>query len=416
MSKLRPVDYLFEILYRKSEIDITNFFRYYGNLQACTMCFGIICGLPNDLRSSVLFKNISSKISDDIKAEAEKFGFDNKIEFGGSPGYNRPSYSTNTMNSRYSMSNTHVHFYNSVSHNALVLLASRILRPIWLRPVVEANQSLICEIWTRPLIHSIRDPLINLLSLLKSIPMSPKRMFPTDNTNDFIMDALIKTNKVKQNVDFENKKQAKLKQEGSISRLILLVTRSIEALSLLDILIKVNKTKHIPVTWSVFESLNFQSLVTDPIVQDTIKKMINNLLAPSKTSSNASLDSRESRIIDQLATDLDNQAPSYFSAGDRYAYKANKGFDSLSSRLSNSLITNSKDIESETLTYIEFLLKSSKYWKSKQQVFFDSGTGSDISELSKSCQLLSKVGSIGMIFNYYIYYYYIYYCNYYYFL
>lgn len=394
MSKLRPVDYLFEILCKKNEIDITNFFRYYGSLQACAMCFGIVCGIPNDLgfSNSVLFKNFIKKIPDDIKEEARNYGFKETKEFGGEPRFF-------TKHNNNQMSSDRILYSCSVSHNALVLLASRILRPIWLRPIVEANQTLICEIWTRPLIHSIREPLINLLALLKSIPMSPKRMIPAGGiNNNFIIDAIVKKNSVKPNANEENKKKSKLDQEASIERLILLINRSIEALSLLDILIKVNKTKHLFVNWAIFASLTFQSLVKDPQLHDNIKKMINNLLAPIKNSSKGSLDSRESRIIDQLATDLENYSPSFFSAGDKYSYRANKGFDALASRLSNSLLLNSKEIEDEAITYIEFLMNSSKYWTSKQHVFFDAGTGNqdDISELSKSCELLSKVGLIGL--------------------
>lgn len=71
-----------------------------------------------------------------------------------------------SSDSRLILSGNSREFVPSTLHEAVFLLASRLLRPIWLRPVVGTGGK-VAGLWTPELIAQLSEPISELMKLLQ---------------------------------------------------------------------------------------------------------------------------------------------------------------------------------------------------------------------------------------------------------
>lgn len=69
------------------------------------------------------------------------------------------------VDSRLVLNGSSHEFVSSTLHDAVYCVASRVLRPVWLRPVVSGGQ--LSGVWTAELIAQVSAPLLELMKLLQ---------------------------------------------------------------------------------------------------------------------------------------------------------------------------------------------------------------------------------------------------------
>lgn len=72
---------------------------------------------------------------------------------------------TAIVDSRLVLNGSSHEFVPSTLHDAIYVVAGRLLRPIWFRPII-AN-GVISELWTAPLIHQVTKPILELMKIIQ---------------------------------------------------------------------------------------------------------------------------------------------------------------------------------------------------------------------------------------------------------
>jgi hypothetical protein len=179
-----------------------------------------------------------------------------------------------------------------------------------------------------------------------------------------------------------------------IRGLYCLISRSIQALALIDILCSAHEEEGLLVPWISLENLSFRSLVVSPGVHDRVEKMLVDLMGRAFRGGNVV-------IADQITVRLSVECFQYFSAGDLYYYQASRSLYKVAPT------PNSFDPESLSpainqliLDCIELLCKAASYWKALEDVKegFKEGSSQAFGEcssyLTTSCELLRTYGEV----------------------
>ena len=146
------------------------FFSSYGKLHASTMCVALACGLPSDAGGDSNALNQSAVIRRPLetvqtRAMSVVLGM---TEGPGVKNSNTGAASASTAapkDSRLVVSDSS-EFVRSYAHEALYIVASRVLRPVWLHSVVQGDSHL-SAVWTVQLIAEVRAPLVEMQKLIK---------------------------------------------------------------------------------------------------------------------------------------------------------------------------------------------------------------------------------------------------------
>lgn len=397
VSEIRPIDHLYNILSNNASEELIRkhcsyFFEQYGPIQASAMCFSLACGIPSDVGGSVSLdptlpvhvnllsvKNVAIRITKEL-------------------GYALP---TGIQKQLTNYDDTYGHQLNwtsvedSVRCRALRLVASRILRPIWFRPIVQSTGNSgnieISPIWTRPLIHSIRQPLIELQHIIyacyEPTIKERERQTPGDNSKkeELLMGGIKKDKDMKQ-LDEKKKLEIEAKNCESLYAIGLyrLVQRSVQALSLLDFFLKAKG-----VLWEKLSSKSFKAIVCNSSLHKNgnIKEMIISVL---KKATENDLTSSGLRLAEELTRELSRDCFLYFSSGDKYAQDAKERYKNLMKEFKTAISRNDPQILKKAQETIDLLINASQYWQSLSDV----GSGAN-GTLTTYCEMLMTLAEVG---------------------
>jgi hypothetical protein len=151
----------------------------------------------------------------------------------------------------------------------------------------------------------------------------------------------------------QNQNQAKELEDESIKGLYRLCSRSIQALSLVDIL----SSSGLKVSWRTLGKISFKSLVISQGVHDKVKQMLADVLGDA-------CEAGKKDIADQISIRLDTQCHDYFSSGDLCLYNASRILDNLAQITVNSSLSLSQVHTVALSECIDLLCKAAKYWNS----------------------------------------------------
>lgn len=264
VNKNRPIDILYRMLETSSQSEefvdqARAVFLHYGILPSATMCVAIACNSPLDLQAE--------RVEADTNAPDANLGLVQRraltvLQRLGEPTSFRVSglIPAVQQDSRFSMSGT-TGFVMSTSHDALQLFLSRTLRPLWLKTIVTKSGTLSSLFAPRGIIGAIRMPLINFAAILVNyfgsairldVSSAEQKKRDDDGASSLLVRQLQLQHSHQNNTpsaaagaapaDQEKAllREAKRREDASILAMYRLATRSIHALSLLDILISGN--------------------------------------------------------------------------------------------------------------------------------------------------------------------------------
>ena len=422
VNKLRPVDYLWRIITSMAdngdmEVAADRFFQAFGCAEACAMCLGIACGLPGDVGDG----SVVSQQYEEVKRRAmrlvQQFGEALPIR-PSAPGtvYRGPTF--------------------SASHDALASFSSRLLRIVWSRCIVTSCPSTVLSstsaikaaaaaagadlhvlpnrgvfafgqhrllfFLNRQDIGFLLHPLILLEGLLLSYYGPAIRLHGSQKTgiagDDMLTNGVrsAKTNGIVRLITQQQEQQlkspvadAKAKENASCNGLYLLISRSIQALKLFQILLRrEEENSAIKVRWEILKDKLFQDIIISSATHDLIRHMLNTVLADlsvqaTKAETQASRD-RLLLIAEQLTAEFSKECNMYFSPGAKYLYEGRK------------CLANAKGATEESQELADFLsaagqhlCKAARYWRTLKEVGDDDGV------LGELCDELLSLGGDG---------------------
>lgn len=397
VANVRPIDQLYNILSNNASEELIRrhcvyFFETYGKVQAAAMCFSLACGIPSDAGGSISLDPtlpIGHVNLHAIKSLAIRVTKDLSL-------HEPTAYSKQLTN--YDATYGHQLNWTSVEESirckSLRLVASRFLRPIWFRPIVQSvgKDSDDCEIspiCTRPFIHSIRQPLLELQGIIfacyDGIIKERERQSPNESSKKLplLMEGIKNDKEIK--TSNENKKleqEAKKCESDNAFGLYRLVQRTVQALNLLDFLIK---TKG--VSWSKLKCRTFKAIVCNSGLHKDIKTILFGVLSKA-TKDDPSATGLH--LAQELTNELSENCFLYFSSGDKYAHDAQISYNKLTNDLKSAISRNDPQLIKQAKDAIDLLIKASQYWQSLSDV-----SGNTDGTLSAYCTLLMTFGEVG---------------------
>jgi hypothetical protein len=434
LQKVRPIDYLYRFLSQDNFTEsycVRDFFALYGTLESAAMCLSIACGLPADAGGA---KNLNPCVT--VRDPALKVVQSRAVSAMLSNAATDPSFRS-TITSTMGGSSTllgramdarlvhtpisaDLNLTHTPVHDAFHLLASRILRPIWLRALASSIKQQTfpfstppkvhsaSPIWSRGVISCIRSPLVRLLRLLEQLyPTAVKAdlsvaglqgdtdgpQSTTSNGRQLITRQIELQSSLQKNPEKVLMIQARALEDASLRGLYRLISRSIQALALIDLLRSAQEERALRVPWSSLAKLSFKSLVISQGVHDKVKKMLVDLIGGACKVGKVA-------IADQMTARLTAECYQYFSAGDRYSYEASRSLDALKINLSSPVSRISPEITYQVSSCIELLSRAARFWRSIEDVkdgISLTSAGESLSVLSKSCTLLRTFGEVGRV-------------------
>jgi hypothetical protein len=435
--KLRPIDYLVKFLLTKklagiddsgresaansSNNEICMFFNRYGEVRGCAMCIEILSGMHDDvtLGCDPAFASTVVGAGDKRLLREEAFKCLRSSRFGGEPtvlNYQQNSSASSGKDGRVaagSMSNPN--YSHSNVHHGAYLVASRILRPIWLRGIAEYGR--LASIWVLAdqwLLTCIRTYLEHFRVFLGDYFRNAlqARVVSKNGSDDIVGAPGTILDQLRNDFQEQQKREtsqlqlyaneAVSREETSIHTLWRLVSRSIQALNLLDILSYIHYKLRVDVPWREFEGISFRTLVVSASTHDRIKRVMGALIVRLNKSTDATV----ANAVDHVVNRLTDECFLYFSAGDRYGFEASKLVENIEKSIEEHSKHGSQDsshqflraIEAETDLLTVLLLKASAYWRSLSNVR-DTNVSGDVQfcELTTYCNALAKFGDAGRI-------------------
>lgn len=390
-SKLRPADLVLDSLShidRGGERSFGNLFAYYGERQCIPMCLGLLVGLPADAglnpyadtvfnsRNLVLDDQVAAMLLEVLVGSTTKATFRNTLA---------PIHAAAMeADSRIVAARAASDFVRSAMHDAMYLLASRLLRPIWLRVVVE-NGSL-SPVWTVELVDEIKRPLLALRELIFA-------KYSTIIVNDIKQTASRYPPQTPQQLQqltvAQNERQlaaqAKAFDDESIRNLYMLLSRSCHLLSLIQVMRSVETTGHIAFSSAALNGCTFRAIVVLPKVQEQTKRSLHELI-------NALVHSDRVHLAREATDILSSECYHYFSRGDRYSYEAAKALEDLRKLRASSTegqSSASPRVMELLSTCVRSYIQASAFWNSPEYVL------GEHSELSSACAALVDLGDLG---------------------
>jgi hypothetical protein len=380
-TKSRPSDALLDSLLRNDRAADNSFdrlFQLYGEKQASTMCLGLILGIPGDAGSSTfpesivnprpltLDSRICNGLVDVVVNQLSKASYRATIAPVGVE-----------ADSRVVTARAASDFLKSTFHDAAYTVASRLLRPIWLRAVVE-NTS-VASYWTVSLIDTIREPLECLQQVLLQ---KYRSVIESDGKGDVRRGSVFGDDTIlrgQTNVQKEKELalQAKSLDDESIRNLYMLLSRSSHLLSLISVFLSANKSG---ASLAALNGFTFRSIVILSKVQDQAKKSVNQLIT-------SLINNRNLELLSGITKNLSDNCYHFFSAGDVHTLKAAKLFDDIR-RLSAEDIVG-EDIHALMRECSLEFRRASSFWNSPEYISGDS------SELRRACSWLAHLNEWG---------------------
>lgn len=397
--KLRPADIMQRFLAQQSQMNeemINRCFAFYGLHQASVLCVGLACGTPRDAGEAPLIDNNAAKMQSTSPSDAVRAKAINTMRNRSTlPSYRVAAASTASTlhDSRLVMTGTTYDFIKSSAHDALFTFLSRILRPIWLRPVVGRNDLRIPSFWRSEVTDDIKRPLMALADMMDSYytaairgsynraSIDPATAFSSSRFTDHIA-ATAQQQQAQQQAPNDRTLNfyARNVEDASLQAFYLLVCRSAQALSLLDILQTLFARKSISISLADLSEMTFRSLVVLPKAQISVKKIIQEVI---QVVASAGSEGKTEEVIGSLARDCYH----FFSSGNQYAFEAFRIVDMLARR--RNMGENTSNDHTSASKAVDFFLKAAASWNCVEDAI------GDRSELQRACTAMLTLGSIG---------------------
>ena len=452
MQKLRPVDYLYDAIranmhnpegLRRILSTISN---GYGSEQYCSMCVGLACGLPCDAGGNP--------------------GISVAVVGGGSYGHAQggdpireaalnclvlPSMPTSVPSIRAghildpvtfssnNLSDTNVQC--SSVFRGFQLFLSRLLRPLWLRPVTEEvrGRSIPAQYLSVELLMSMATPLHALQEVMlrrnmfRSTILSNNRFSnnltvsgsssnsgsgmslaagsgPLANSGSAssssklgmggINAANFAAMNVNQNLtaDEIRSRLAQQYEDECICKLYRLLKRALQSLHLIETLLVADQEWKLPVKWSDFRDTTFRKLVISVTTHERVKMSLRKLILDSSTDQHKYTKGSlqiQGNLIPNLTRKLKSECYMYYSEGDAKWHEAEEGLASLEKVLAVSLSTVSPDVQKQAKLTIQCLVDAACHWHDLDLVDPSQLGAGERTELEAKCEQLMRLGKIG---------------------
>lgn len=329
--------------------NVTRFFTSYGYKEGCAMCLSLAVGC-GPTASSVGSEEVKRRAMDAALARA----FVPKLVIS-APESENNKFQTSSVEPADQFVPTGYEFKPSALSEALTATFSRLVRPVWNRPMVVVTegpvirQRLSTTATTAPAkveilvdeqaTEEINRPLRNLQAIMKtrlarairSIPgvsQHPDRMDVDDATDQshYLTRVLQYSSQQGQSGDAVQltaagaKNIAHLIEEKNIHSLYRLLSRVVQLLNLISLLRHAQASRELrEVDWGLLHGLTIAQLAQTPEGQDRLETLLNALVTAS-ASDRSSQEPDLSAQADQLASTFAEQCYLFFSPGSRYAY------------------------------------------------------------------------------------------------
>jgi hypothetical protein len=381
LRKLRPADVLYRQLAQVTatgDEHLRQFFLSFGPLESSAMCVALACGLPGDA-GSLAFPSTTTATAWKPLEAIQMRAMTLMLGQTQGPQFKNPNAGLSAANgaalqdSRLVISSSSSHeFVHSSAHNALYLVCSRILRPIWLRNVTSFGQ--LTATWAPGVIADIRGPLTELRKLLKSFfatavltakPAGAEMKQMQDRPPEDLMTGQMRQ-QAQASVSAERQVQLRARaiEDASIQGLYRLVTKSLQALSLIEVLSAAGAR----IPWDRLGDVSFRTLVVSSRAHDGVKRLVNAVVSDLSNQTDRPAAARS--LVDALA----KECAYYFTPGDRCLYEVNLLLPDVRRRVrdvpasSGRLGAEWARVQADVQRAVQLLLEGAKYWRTPEAV------------------------------------------------
>ena len=406
---------------------VMEFVSNYGPKEFCTLCFmlAIGCGPARG----------SGSEAEELKSRAYKAAFGT----GGEPrlirkvgiGDSHDSFVVQDV-SADALVPSGYDFAPSFLSEAVVLLTSRLLRPIWYKPaiVVTEGQTLklagtstkkfpakVEMLLDDATLEGVRTPLFTLMQLMQQLFRRAIEVVPGVRTIDSTQMDIDESSVLTGSMRFQGTLRltgtttdvlsieeaiatARLIEERNIHSMYRLISRSVQFLDLLSLLKRAHFMPDLPdVEWGLLHGLTMSQLVESRDGQERVETLLNSLVSNTKVVDASNLiPSAES---DHIARSLSNSCFLYFSPGAGLSYL---GFRAATEAL--LCMQKSAKRSSMSKQAVEHFKKAAAFWTSAQLIsgrLMHSGEAESYdqkvklafrydSPLARACAALLKIG------------------------
>ncbi len=377
VKKLRPADILYQILSQNIyHTDVLQqFIGAYGECLTLTMCVGLAVGLPYDAGGTKLvglssISNKSNGSNEGILSETFRVVRVRAMEvlLKLSNSFSQPSPLSTKLPLSYHC-------------NALFTVFGRIVRPIW-RLDVTANRDTFTLSWDvsvnnqlRLLLSSFKEMLLNFFS---SIIMNDKESFEsiefvpdvTDNITNHILDA---SKRIK--VDHNMVEAAKDFDNMCIKSLYFVANRSMQALALLELYVKVQHTTN-SLSTTQFKNISFCDLATSSKVIENVKQFNREVFQSISNNKN---------FCEVIRDGMWKDCYYFFSEQERLIYTAKEAF-----YLWRQPFQQIENVDTLMEECIQAYIRASCFWNGGELIL------SEHSEFVSACANLRLMGESGL--------------------
>lgn len=303
------------------------------------------------------------------------------------------SSSSSIHSSTVSLHGQEYEFVPSCIHDGLVTLTSRLLRPVWFKPAVVVTPSRVRTV-RRPArvellldeatLDRVRRPLLSLQRLLRDVFDPAVSVVPgvlADGDVDMMDVETLDPSRWRQHQPRTDRRptvaqvevRARLLEERSLHNLYRLVSRTVQSLSLLNLLSRAHRSPSLPeVEWGLLHGLTFERLVTSPAAQERVRSLLSSLVSSAPNDDTSFNSSGHDAEADRTASALESQAYLYFSAGDRLTFQGFRAVRSAHASPEGS----ARRIEFGNRAAL-LLRKAARHWKSPNLVCGRTGFQND---------------------------------------
>lgn len=352
VRKKRPVERLLQVLSSCKPKDISDFFKLFGKVEACSMCLEIWCGLPPDVALLMVEAQRQMGVDRVLREHRQSEGNGSQPQRG--EVYSKPRYDGPRVIFSY-------------VHDALKRVLGRFLRPIWLRAIAQGSS--LAPYWRAPkLLTSIRTRLEYLKTFI-------------DRQYGILCDDVFKNPSLhqQQQIGMGGMATADTQEVEAVHRLWRLIVRSSHALRLIEILGDTEETDKVKISWADLGATTFRTLVVKSEKHNVAKKLVEKIVQRS----NQLWLERESQpvagvggmgaggggagavqlepIADRLVDAVKDDCYAFFSAADFSAFKASLTMDSLD-RMGLNPTASKQFVERIVIDLVQNLLQASLSW------------------------------------------------------
>ena len=391
LRKRRPVDYLLDQLSRNENnsalVQFKAFYQTYGADEFCAMCLGIACGLPSDagdtgllssdlhaappqITQQIRFRAIYLMIQ--VVADHDWLGSSSGLPSAASAPLALPAPMGGASSSA-ALGQVSSGDIKNPAVRGFVTLASRVLRPIWLRVVSsdfpEHEAKPLATFWSPELTTSILAPLLNLIEVMVEC-------YPAEVNSD---------PSVRLAAHAHAPAEAE-SQRVANARVFRLLTRAAQGLKLLRLLLVAEREwrwgdfaikvpSRIPgvapkdVKWSqwvwshdCFKGVTFRRFVVDQDVHERVSAFLTDLVA----TMGKRRDAADKNAL--LMQSLDAECFMFYGLGDRKTNEAKAKLLELKERASLSLSASSRETQALAKEVVALMTDAARYWRTRQRV------------------------------------------------